>query len=264
MEIMKKLPGILLKLSIIMAILTGLSIGTLKLLERQPELLREGIENYLSEITALSARVEQTGHIKFYPSFDMSLSRISFYDISDPDFFPMTIELMEIKMPFLSILLNARNFESVNVQGLKAKPGIIFPKALEVKEAGIIDDGILPPQIHVKGKYDDADLDIHIGLEREKKTAEQSLYKIAKETAFSIKIGKISLDGTFAEKGRQPVFREALLQVGDTTYGPQDLDLSADEDYVSITSCLFEYGANEALVKEHCTGYFNGDDNNKK
>ena len=257
---MKRLPGILLKLVIITALLIGLSIGVLKLIERKPELLREGIEKYLSETTGLSARIEKTNWIKFYPDLDISLGTITFYTIADPDFFPMEIKILDLKMPFSSVLLGARSFETLRVEGLKAKPDIIFPKAIEVETASVYDDGILPPEIRVRGLYDGEKLEINIGLDRKKNTEEQKLYGIGKETLLSMQIGDISLSGTFSGKRGHAAFRQALLQIGNDVYGPQDLDISAEEDYTPLTSCLFAYGADKALVKENCTGYF--DDRN--
>ncbi len=253
---MKRAFNIVIKLAVVIAIVIGLMILTLKLLERQPEPLQQGIEQYLSEATGLNARIGTMRTLRLFPDLDVGLDNVTFYKVSDPDFFPMEIERFDVTMPFLSLMVQNAKFRAMNVQNLKAKEGILLKKSLEVTSARIEEKPDQNADIVVEGKYDGAPMRMTVGFENTSNDPQRPLYEAGQMVPFYAQVGEVYLTGTLDRNWQRVIFRQATLKVGNETYGPKDLDFRDQTEILTPISCLLEYGADKELIKTHCLGYF--------
>ncbi len=213
----------LIRLPFVLIIGSILMIIALKLVERYPDPLREGFEEYLSGVSGANATIGHVEKIAFFPNVDISLRDLTMHNKSNAAIIDMQVESAHISTPFWSMLIGGSRLNDIEITNLIAGEGQMTPLSVKLDSIRIEDkDG--PDQYGsffvVSGLYGGQKLLFEAEIEKLKKG-----YHIPKNVSFSLEIGQSSLSailmkgfsslrlGTtvFFRKGKQSVAKEYNL-----------------------------------------------------
>ncbi len=137
---LKKLAKFLfIKFPIFLGIIALMMIVSLKMVERFPDPLREGFQQYLSQAYNTNATIGQLEKIAFFPKIDVRASDITMHNNANAALIDMEIKSIAIQSPFWSMIFNTGHLNRLMVEGLKANAGFILPHAIEINKLDIID-----------------------------------------------------------------------------------------------------------------------------
>lgn len=193
----KFLKFLCIKLPIIIGIIILVMIAALKLVERYPEPLQQGLEQYLSETTHTNATIEKMEKFAFFPNIDIRVQKLTLHDRTNAALVPMSAEYIELIAPIGSVFFNNNRLKNINIKNLKANAGIILPQDIEIETAKIITrEG--PEQygsfLSMSGKYAGQKMSFEAEIEKKKNT-----YYVPKNIPFSLSIGAATLSATLAK-----------------------------------------------------------------
>lgn len=211
---MKKLAKwFLVRLPIAFIILGVIFALTLKMVERYPDALKEGFEEFLSQATQTSATITMVNEVKFFPMVELDLANITFHELDNAAVINLSVRRAALKLPFWSSIIGARRLDYFNVENLHAKPEAILPHDLIVKKAEIIDfDG--PDRygafLVADGEYRGETAKLEIKMKKLDKG-----YKIPKALEFSLTIKAYQLNGELVKKFSSTQIENAVFQKGE-------------------------------------------------
>jgi hypothetical protein len=177
------------KLPIVFAVMAIMMIVSLKLVERYPDPLREGFQQYLSAAYNTNATIGKLEKITFFPTINVHATNVTMHNKSNAAKIDMEVKSTIISAPFWSMLLHAGRIKTLQVKGLQATAGSLLPYDLEIYDLNIIDkEG--PEQygsfIVAEGSYHGQKMTFEAEIQKLK-----SNYKISRDTPFSLKIGDV-------------------------------------------------------------------------
>lgn len=199
---------IFIRLPIIFGIVGLLMIGALKMVERYPNPLREGFEEFLSKQSGANATIGTLEKIKFFPNIDIHIKNLTMHNRKNAAIIDLEVESAEVGAPFWSMLLNGARLNKMSIINLRAEKDMVVPLALTLDSVEVIDkDG--PDQygsfLVANGAYGGKPMDIEVEIEKKSKG-----YKIPKEIPFSLSVGKYSLNASLV-KGFSGVYLESAV-----------------------------------------------------
>ena len=138
-RIIKFVKFLAIKLPIIFGILALMMIASLKLVERYPDPLREGFQDYLSRAYDTNATIGRLEKISFFPMINVHATDITMHNKSNAAVIDMKIESITLRSPFWSMLLHAGRVNKLKIKGLKSNSGFIMPQSVQIDNLDIID-----------------------------------------------------------------------------------------------------------------------------
>lgn len=231
---------VFLKFPIFVMIFMAVMIAALKLVERYPEPLREGFEQYLSQGTQTNATIGELDKFAFFPNIDVRLAKVTFHNRSNAAEIDLMIDYAEVSAPLWSVFTGNNRLKNLDIQKLDAKEGVITPRALYIEKAGIVNkDG--PDQygsfITATGQYNRQNVSFEAEVEKRGED-----YYVPKQVSFTLSLGNASLDATL-DKGLLDVsLKNTVLTLAGKKSEAKDYILVKSGEYNKNNplSCLYE------------------------
>lgn len=221
----------LVKLPIILAVFVLLLIVTLKLVERYPDPLREGFEEYLSNSYKTNATIGKLETIKFFPVVDIQAENITMHQRSNVAIVQMDIESFKIKAPFWSLFFNTGHIYDLEINNLKANEDFLLPKSFVIENlkmekrqgpnqygAFLIAEGLYNAKI--------------ISLEAELESAKKG-YKISSAIPYALSFSNASLSGEIKTERAATRSLNTVLSFENQTSDAQAFDVFKDNQFLS-------------------------------
>ncbi|MCI5059878.1 MAG: hypothetical protein MRY79_02275 [Alphaproteobacteria bacterium] len=238
----KFLKWLFIRVPLVTLILFIILAGSLKLVERYPDPLKEGLEQFLSQRTNTNASIEILDHVQFFPNIIISLKNIKLHNRQNAAIIDLEIDEFFARSPLWSIFFNTRYIRDLKIKNLHSIAGFMTPKASHFDEISI--NTLNGPEqygsfIEGNGTYDAQDTTFQIRIEKKGQN-----YKIPSAFPFSLQIGKTDLNATMVRKGSDMLMTLTTINTSNQEYGPQDYDIVTKGKYHKDQpfSCLLEYG----------------------
>lgn len=219
------------KLPIFFVIIFILMILTLKLVERYPDPLREGFQEYLSNTYGTNATIGKLEKIQFFPVVNVHATNVTMHNRSNAALVEMSIESFKVSAPFWSLFLNTGRLYELEIKGLLANKGFILPKEIKVEALEIINrDG--PNQygafLIANGTYDNQKISFEAELHKK-----ENGYSIPKKIPYALGLGQTEVTGQIFRKGQNIQTLNTVLSVGDKNSEARDYDVFQDSAFAT-------------------------------
>ena len=119
----KFIKWIFIRIPIILIILAAMMIGSLKLVERYPEPLRDGIEEFLSKNSDTNATIGVLERVKFFPNIEIYLRDVTMHNTQNAAVVNIALESAKISAPFWSMFFGGSQLNNISITNLKLKTG---------------------------------------------------------------------------------------------------------------------------------------------
>lgn len=232
----------LIRLPIIFGIIIIIMMGALKLVERYPDPLREGFEEYLTNLSGANATIGKLEKITFIPNFTIDLSDVTMHDKSNAAVIGVEIEKLYASAPFWSVMIGGGHIIDLQLRNLKAMAGQMTPQEIHLETVNI-EDKEGPNQygsfLIVSGTYGGSNLLLEAEIKKLKKG-----YDFGDEIPFSITVGESRLSATLVQGWSKLSLISAVFEKGDKKSLAQDYVFVKSKNYQTNNplSCLFFHG----------------------
>lgn len=255
----RKIFKILIRTVIVLSVVAGLGIVSLKLLGRSGEPLKEGIENFMSETSGMKAHIGEMSQSDFFPDVHISMQDINFFDLQDAGSRQMKIDSLSFSIPFYTFLLGNHAAEFFSLKGLEAQEKALTPYALTLDKGIIeVEKETLAPYFSFSGQYAGKPLFARIGAVSKSSYNGKILYRVSDISTISLTIGDIMLEGTLRGSENGPVLEGAVMKAmkgekPEKSWGPQTIRIQREDH---LFSCLLETAGDLKQTEKQCTKYF--------
>ena len=197
------------KIPIVLMIVGAVLIGALKMVERHPNPLRQGFEQYLSRVTGGNAIIGSLEEIKFFPNFIVHAKNITVHNRQNAAIVDLKVEEFYISSPFSSVFFNSKKINKFFIKNLKANKGVFGVKDLYISSAEIITKKgpdqfgsflVFDGTIGGEDSYFEMEID-----------AGKYSYKIPSSILFSLRIGKYEVNATFKQGFRSTMLTNTVF-----------------------------------------------------
>jgi hypothetical protein len=247
--------GIMIKASLVIALLLGAMAISLKAVERAKDPLREGIEKYLSEASGQMVKIDALEHVTFLPDVRFHIKNALFRNPADENDIRAQITDLDFSMPLTAIIFGQGKVEKLSAMDLSADAGIWLPGKIKINTIKLTDGGDAGlPAMEASGEYDSRSMTLYLEVDAQQKSGKRTFFSMKPMAPLSLTLGNIVLAGQYGDEDGRPVLIEATLSGNGRNYGPEALFLDTDP---SILSCLLTPGQPKTLSDEHpCTAFF--------
>lgn len=238
----KLIKWLLIRLPLVFVLAFLLMVASLKLVERYPEPLREGFEEYMSNASGTNATIGHVERISFFPNVDISIKEVTMHDKDNAAIVKMEIKSAEFSSPFWSMFGGSNRINTLSINDLKAVAGQITPLDITLDSVKI-EDKQGPEQygsfLIMSGEYAGQKLYVEAELEKV-----NSGYKIPKEVAFSIQLGQSALNASLLKGFSALIMKSSVFDKSGKQSPAQDYILVKSGEYNKSNplSCLFYNG----------------------
>lgn len=140
--------------------------------------LREGAEQFLSNITAKRAVIGEMVYLGFIPDIRIEIKNVDFQTAGDPTDVPMQLGSLDFAIPLMHYILNKKTIEKLSVTKLEAKAGALLPKSITLRNMGIIDDMLSEPFVSIDGKYGEDNFNGRVNLVSQVHKQDRTVYRL--------------------------------------------------------------------------------------
>lgn len=190
------------RIILVVLVLTGLGIATLKLTERSGESLRKGFQDYLAQATGHYAEITDLKEVKLFPQMDLSLDGVLLRDEKNLSHVILKTETLELSVPFWKLYLGMPRFLSLNIKNTEIASGFIFPEKTTITHALISDSGDIneAPVFLTEGLYAGENFLLTADMKRHGDTPPYQ-YSLNRRIPVSFKLGDLEARAVYtAEK----------------------------------------------------------------
>ena len=246
----KILKFFLIKLPIILLVLGLIFYMTLKLVERYPVPLREGLEQYLSSSFGASASIGTLNKFAFVPNIDIDLSDITLHRSNNAAKIDFKAENVKITIPFWAAFFGKSKFKALNVQNAISEPDVLLPQAFNFKTI-TIEDKQGPEQygsfLVTQGTYANQDFNFEAKLEKQ-----GSNYSITSNVPFVLTLGDATLNGVINRNLRHVTMTNTVFKVGNKEEDLGEYIVANSNEYTKNNPlyCLMVEAAPEKCLKD--------------
>lgn len=239
---------------IILVVMAGLLIVSLKLLGRSGEALKEGVENFMSETSGMKAQIGALSQSEFFPNVHISMQDVIFSDFIGLEKEKMKIESLSFSMPFYTFLLGNHAAEFFSLKGFESKKEVLTPHSFIIDKGQIeVEQETSKSYLSFSGKYAGEPLRVSIEAVSRSSYSGKTLYRIADISAISLTMGDIVLEGTLGGGEGGAILKSALMRAKGKNWGPEDIQIKGEEN---LFSCLLETAGALKQTEKKCTKYF--------
>ena len=201
-------------------------ITALSLVGGSSEPLKQGMEQYFSEVANLRARIGTLEKVTFYPNIALHVKDVVFHPLQgpledNPENAPITLKELQISMPFWRYLLGMRYIETLSVTDLVTKHSNLLPAPLSIDFVKIqdkqeTDKKPAQAQVSMKGQYNGKPLHVSLGLDKKDIRNNRKLYRKSKDSVLLADIGDIKFSTNINQPhGSKTVLNNTVLSAGD-------------------------------------------------
>ncbi|MEM8833838.1 MAG: hypothetical protein AAGB32_04780 [Pseudomonadota bacterium] len=241
----KFLRFLLITFPIICIILGIVFVGALKMVERFPEPLKQGFEQYLSETTQTNASIEKIESFAFIPDVNISFKNLKLHDRSNAANISMQADHIAMQLPFWSVFFSGSNLKNIKIENMSSENGVLLPLAMDGVDLSIVEEEG-PDQfgsfIKVTGLYGGQPLEAEVQIQK----AEEG-YKIPSDIPFSVKLGQSSLNGIIQKNIASIELKNAVFEKANQKAEAREFHLLKSGEYIinNPLSCLIIHGDSE-------------------
>ncbi len=246
----KFLKFLLITLPIILLVLGLIFYMTLKMVERYPVPLREGLEQYLSGSFGVSASIGTLDKFAFVPNIDIDVSDVTLHRNNNAAKIDLKAERVKISIPFWAAFFGKSKFKSLDIKNVVSGKGILLPRAFNFKSITIIDkDG--PEQygsfLVATGEYAGQDFNLEAKLQKQGDS-----YAITSTVPFVMTIAGAKLTGIINRNLRNMTMANTIVEVGNKKENLGDYILSKSNEYTKDNPlyCLIVEADGEKCLKD--------------
>lgn len=189
--------------------------------------LKQGIEQYFSEVTNLRARIGALEKVTFYPNISLHVKDVAFHPLKGPleknEKTPITLKELHISMPFWRYVLGMRYIETLAVSELIVRDKTLIPapfsiESIAIKEKETSQNGKHQSHAIVKGVYNDRPLSVSLDLEKKDIKRGRAFYRKPKDSIFQAELGDLKFSANINQPhGSKTVFENISFQSGEDT-----------------------------------------------
>ncbi len=225
----KRLKFFLFKLPIFFMIIGAILIGALKLVERYPDPLRQGFEEYLSKSTNTNATIGQLKAIKFFPVVTVHAEDITFHNGANAALIDLEIGDIKFEAPFGSMFFGAGKFNNFEVQNFVSEKNFLSDNRIEITSGEVINEKG-PDQfgsfIKLTGKINERAADMVIEIEPLTYN-----YRLGKTVPFSFTVGEYAVSATLQRNFKNVEFENLVFSKGEIQAKAKNYFLNQKNDY---------------------------------
>lgn len=218
---------LMVNIPIVLGVLALMMVGSLKLVERYPDPIREGFQQYLSTAYQTNATIGVLDKITFFPALDLRASNITMHNNANAAQIDMAIKSIEINAPFWSLFFKTGRIDKIKIEGLQASAGFSLPHEMKIDILEIIDKSG-PEQygsfLIASGTYNNQKMTFEAEIKKLK-----TGYKLNKTTPFSLSIGKAQLNAQIQKNSTSVLLNNVVYAVGNKTSTARDYILFDDK-----------------------------------
>jgi len=229
---------VLIKFPIFIAIIGLIFAFALKVIERYPDPVRQGLEQYVSGASNTNASIGKIEDFSFIPKVKATLSEVTLHNRVNAAEIRASVEKITFAAPFWSGLFGGGKVSQLDIQNLETIAGFPLPFGINLKTVNIIDkEG--PDQygsfIIGSGRYRGEDLSFETKLEKRK-----NYYKILSQLPFFLTVGTRTVEGTIATSYKKINLENLVYESGAQASEAREYALVKGEDYIidNPLSCL--------------------------
>ncbi len=251
--------GILFRIGCVVTLILGLMYGTLKLVERSKDPLRQGIEQYLAETTNMFVSIDSLNEVTFFPRIRFDLRNIVMRQSADRDDVQIKIDSLGIAMPFWQLVWGQSAFEILQFKNVFIKKDIWVPYDLILSDIQAEQDPKTEKSVlRAEGTYGGKKVLFYLELESKRQSESKILYYIRTGKPLSLTIGDKVLSGLYDIHDKKIMLTQATLTGQGKTYGPADVVFTqSGQDQESVLPCILAQSPNMPLKDSYpCTRFF--------
>ncbi|MCB1651986.1 MAG: AsmA family protein [Alphaproteobacteria bacterium] len=188
----------LIKLTLVLGVFVFIMLTVLTRIGGSSPILREAVEDILTEKTGYSATIGKLNYMKFYPDIALDMEQIELRRMSGTpemieiaDAPSISVEKAKIALGFFDVLMGRSRFRQFEIESLAAAPQAITPKALYITKA-FIDDQDGPAALKIEGRLGDKEISGQTSLDVKGKPGAQS-YGVGDERTASLHIDTLDV-----------------------------------------------------------------------
>jgi len=237
----KFLKFVLIKFPIILLVLGVVFYATLKLVERYPVPLREGLEEYATSAFGANASIGKLNKFTFVPNVDIDIEDVTLHRINNAAQIDLEIDAMRISLPFWSAFFGLNKFKKFEIENVISDAGVVLPKSFAFDRIYISDkEG--PEQfgsfVIASGAYDQKDFNLDLKIQKV-----GGNYKVPSEIPFVLSVGDMVLNGTIERNLRNVTLINGVFDIAGEKADLDDYVLVKSNEYTKNNplSCILTY-----------------------
>lgn len=201
----------LIKFPIILLVLGLIFYMTLKIVERYPIPLREGLEQYLSSSFGVSASIGTLEKFAFVPNIDIDLGDVTLHRNNNAAKIDLKVERVKVSIPFWAAFFGKSKFKTLDIQNVVSGKDIVLPRAFNFKSITIIDEEG-PKQygsfLVATGTYAAQNFNFEAQIQKQ-----GSNYSITSNVPFALIMGDTKLTGTINRNLRNMTMTNTMFEI---------------------------------------------------
>ena len=210
----RRILGRFIKISLVLLVLGFILLTALSRLGGNSEVLKSGVEDYITDATPYTARIGTLNNMQFFPSIVIDASNVDLRQGDDgTGESAITIENAKLGFGFFDVMFRPGRVQMLNVTNLRAGADTIMAKPLTIETLDIKGNTENDPHVSVKGTIGDKPLSGKIGLD----TVNETTYKLGNARDFDVSIGKLKVTGAL----KNPVIGGVKLENLNISIGEQ-------------------------------------------
>ncbi len=183
----------MIRIGMVIGVLCLVLIGVLKAVESSKEPLRQGLQDYLSQVTGHRAEITDLKEVHLFPNVHFHATGLVVRDTADPKKIIMTAKDGIVETPFWRMFMGVTGYHEFSVSDLTASADYFLPARLEIDKLAIgnnqnavsaKDAGLL----RLQGRYNTHPLDVSLSMKR-RGEGDKFLYSISNSAAFTFTLG---------------------------------------------------------------------------
>lgn len=238
------------KFPIILLVLGLILYTTLRLAERYPVPLREGLEEYISGAFGASASIGQMNQFSFVPNIDIEVEDISLHRMNNAAKIDLKVQSAKIVIPFWAAFLGQNKFKTFEMNNIVSEAGVILPQAFDFNAIQIIEKNG-PEQygdfVIIEGIYGGKDFYVEGKINKV-----GTNYMVPSSVPFVLTMGDLVLNGTIERGLRGVSLVNGTMEIAGEKGVIDDYALVKSGEYTKNNplSCIFDY-ADGAQCREY-------------
>ena len=188
----RRVLGRLIKISLILAVLLFILLTVLSRIGGNSDVLKSGVEDYITDATPYTARIGSLNNMQFFPSIHIDVSNVDMRKGDDgTGESAITIETAKITFGFFDVMFRPGRVQDIQFNNLHARADTILAKPIILESFGIQGREEGDPHVAVKGTVGKKTLNGRMGLD----TVNATTFKLGNEREFDLSIGQLKLTG---------------------------------------------------------------------
>lgn len=179
--------------------------------------LREGVEEFISQISGTRVVIEELDYMGFIPDVRIEIKNVTFQEIGDPTHIMGTMEEFRFSKPFIDHILNRHTVEKLNLKNLEAEAGFITKSPLKIETIKILDEeGQETPKVFLSGLFHTTPFSFEMDIAKKPHRDIRTLYMLRPTTAPVFSLGELEITGNLTSLNPGTDIKNLTIQKGNT------------------------------------------------